>query len=112
MKLISYRCPNCNSFVQLDISKRSFFCTYCGAPLSIDFGNNSFTYIEIDEAKIRKAEAKAKIKLNRMDYELRKIEMQNNKEKEEWQAKLKAFKYYIIFIVIFFILFVWAWNSI
>jgi len=83
MKLISYKCPNCNSLLQIDISKRTFFCTYCGSQLNIDLGDNSFTYIEIDEAKIRQAEANEKIEISKMEYKLKEMEIKNKKDKDD-----------------------------
>ncbi|MGB4092432.1 MAG: hypothetical protein WBK46_10920 [Ruminococcus flavefaciens] len=107
MKLVSYKCPNCNASIQVDDSKRSFFCTYCGSPVNIDLGENVFTYREINEAEIRRAEAEENIQLSKLEYKLKKKELQEKRNKEILEQNERLMKPMIIFIGImlaFFIL--------
>ena len=80
IKMVSLKCPNCNSNVMVEKGRKSCFCTYCGAQLFLDDGsvnininhNHNYTYRSIDETGIRKAELEAdlqKRKLNKEDRE-------------------------------------------
>ncbi len=117
MKLVSYKCPNCNASIQVDDTKRSFFCTYCGSPVNIDLGENVFTYREINEAEIRRVEADENVKKSKLDYKIRKMEIaeQRRREIEEQRRKdIEDEKKYIvpvlIVLAIIIVAIVIAWN--
>ena len=105
MKLVSYKCPNCNASIQVDDTKRSFFCTYCGSPVNIDLSENVFTYREINEAEIRRAEAEENIKKNKNDYKLKKMELKHKKSQEDWDMVMKyvPMLFKIIFAMLIFL---------
>lgn len=36
MKLITLKCPECGATLNLDDSRKEYFCTYCGAKILLD----------------------------------------------------------------------------
>lgn len=36
MKLITLKCPECGATLNLDGSRKEYFCTYCGAKILLD----------------------------------------------------------------------------
>ena len=48
MKLISLKCPNCNSTMQTDDSAKEVYCSYCGTKFAID---DEVKHIQYDNAE-------------------------------------------------------------
>ena len=85
IKMVSLKCPNCNSNVMVEKGRKSCFCTYCGAQLFLDDGsvnininhNHNYTYRSIDETGIRKAELEADLAKRRLNKEEREDRRRN-----------------------------------
>lgn len=75
MKVISLKCPECGASLSIEEGRTQCFCQYCGTKIMLD-DERSYTKTihTIDDAKIRQAE------INR-EIQLKKMEMEENKEK-------------------------------
>lgn len=68
MKLITLNCPRCGADLNVEAGRAYVFCEYCGQKIYIDdevqrsehTENINYTYRNIDEAKIREADARIK----------------------------------------------------
>ena len=56
MKLISLKCPECSSNLQIEEGRDKCFCQYCGAEISLNDYYSSHIYRKVDEARIKEAE--------------------------------------------------------
>lgn len=55
MKLISLKCPECSSNLQIEEGRDKCFCQYCGAEISLNDYYSSHIYRKVDEARIKEA---------------------------------------------------------
>lgn len=74
MKLEAYECPACGGKVILpDDGRISFFCTYCGAQLTLLPDDSIKDLIPLKEAEVKVKEAD--VKLKRADVDLKKADV-------------------------------------
>ena len=62
-------CPNCSASVAMSSDRAMSYCPYCGAQLAFNDGTVNVVYRTIDEAKLKKAEAEAALKLRELEIE-------------------------------------------
>ena len=99
MKVVPLYCPNCGA----PVGKDAKFCSLCGSPIVIDDGtqrsahseHSEHIYRNVDEARIREAEASELIRLKEIELEIMK-----QKAKHIWPKVFAAIV--ITFIVSFF----------
>ena len=66
IKLITVRCPQCGSMLNVDKDRKMFYCSYCGAKVILE-DDHEYTYRTIDEAKIKQAETDQMVELKKME---------------------------------------------
>ena len=66
VNLISLKCPECGAALNIEAGRKQCFCSYCGAKILID-NDHEYTYREIDEAEIKKAEVTREVELKRLE---------------------------------------------
>ena len=71
MKLISLKCPECSSNLQIEEGRDKCFCQYCGAEISLNDYYSSHIYRKVDEARIKEAEYKKEVRLKELEVEAR-----------------------------------------
>lgn len=96
MKLISLKCPECSSNLQIEEGYDKCFCQYCGAEISLNDYYSSHIYRKVDEARIKEAEYKKEVRVKQaeIDKEVRLKEL-------EVEARLR-FVYLIYLVVILY----------
>lgn len=69
MKLIKLTCPTCGAQLNIDIEEKIGFCQYCGGSLFINDVDEKkeYVYRKIDEAAIKKVEARTDIKKKELE---------------------------------------------
>ena len=105
MKLITLNCPRCGADLNVEAGRKYIFCEYCGQKIYIDdevqrsehTENINYTYRNIDEAKIREADARIK-----------EAELQERKDlrKEKRIAAKKKGRRFFLLIILLLVLFV------
>lgn len=86
MKLITVKCPECGAALDIKEDRKQCFCQYCGAKILIEDDTKHYEYREVDEARIREAEARENIRSR--EIELEKERLQNEKEKKDNIVKI------------------------
>ena len=91
MKVVPLYCPNCGA----PVGKDAKFCSQCGSPIVITDDTQRSEHIvrKIDEARIKEATAAEKI-------QLKKLEIQAEKEKQKTQRDQQWYKVYPIIVLI------------
>lgn len=78
IKIVPLKCPQCGASIELNISRKTSFCSYCGTQVFFDDGSRTIYYNEkkevtqninhtkriVDDAEIIKAKTDAKEKKN------------------------------------------------
>ena len=81
MKMISLKCPECGSDIDIEEGHKQCFCKYCGTKILIDDGNSTYTYRKVDEARIKEAEVDKAIRLKELEIEQEKnLQLEKTKE--------------------------------
>ena len=94
MKTISVKCPDCGAVLELEEGRTVYYCQYCGAKVLLD--DEADRHVYVDEARIKEAEVKEKIRLKELELELEK----RNDEKKSKAFKIKASIVAIVIAVI------------
>lgn len=83
MKIISLKCPECDAPITIEEGHKQCYCKYCGAKILLDDGSTTYTYRNVDAARIREAEINGKIRLKELEIEQeeRKHKRKNNRIK-------------------------------
>ena len=84
----SCQCPNCNASLTFDDNREFGFCQYCGTKIMLDDYRISHRYF--DEARIKEAEIKEKIRLK---------ELELAEEKHKSTENIKIFKIKILVVL-------------
>ena len=66
--MINLICPGCNASLNVDENRDFLFCEYCGHKIYLN-NKTEYTYHEIKDADVRKAEANEKIQIARAKTE-------------------------------------------
>lgn len=69
MKIISLKCPECDAPVTIEEGHKQCYCKYCGAKILLDDGSTTYTYRNVDAARIREAEINGEIRLKELEIE-------------------------------------------
>lgn len=94
MKVEALRCPACGANLSDENAK---FCPFCGS--AIVMGDSvKYTYTKVDEARLKEAETKEKIRMRELDFEQKKYN--EGKKKEKNVIKLIATGVVLIAIII------------
>lgn len=90
MKLIEFKCPNCEGQLTIAENRRECFCEFCGTHLMIDSENRTVTNVTIirDEARIK--EADVDLKKSEQEAALERIKLQKQLELERLKAEKEA----------------------
>ncbi len=81
MKTIVIKCPDCGASLNIEDGRKTCYCQWCGAKVMIDDEIDKHVYV--DEARIKEAEVKEKIRLKELEIEV---------DKRNEEKKSKAFK--------------------
>ena len=84
MKTVSVKCPDCGAALELEEGRTVYYCQYCGAKVFLD--DEADRHVYVDEARIKEAEVKEKIRLKELELEVDK----RNDEKKSKVFKIKA----------------------
>ena len=102
IKLLAIKCPECGATLDIEEGRKQLFCSYCGSKVLVE-NDNEYIYRRVDEARIREAEVKEKIRL-------RELEMEEAKQKQH--DSLRKLLTYIwvasIFVVAAICIYVWV----
>ena len=107
MKLISLKCPECSSNLQIEEGRDKCFCQYCGAEITINDYSSSHIYRKVDEARIKEEYKKeVRVKQAEIDKEVRlkELEVEARRTKSNIVrvvVKLIAFAILVIVAAIF-----------
>lgn len=77
------KCPECGASIQLPEGLTKGYCNYCGAQIAVENTNEHVTR-HIDEAKLKRAETEALVRLKELEMEQQRI------EREERGKRFKA----------------------
>lgn len=90
MKLIEFKCPNCEGQLTIADNRKECFCEFCGTHLMIDSENRTVTNVTIirDEARIK--EADVDLKKSEQEAALERIKLQKQIELEQIKAEKEA----------------------
>lgn len=105
MKFVPVVCPKCGANLNVEEGRKECFCSYCGTKIVVDNENSkesTNTYVRIDEARIREAEAKERIRLKELELmeERQRHDIEReNREYEEKQKKKKRRKIITLVII-------------
>lgn len=66
VNIISIRCPDCGATLPIEEGRNQMYCSYCGSSIIIA-NENEHIYRNIDEAKLKQAEAEKEIKLKKLE---------------------------------------------
>ena len=93
------KCPGCGADLTVKEDNRDFmFCEYCGTKVRLDDYQETHRYV--NEADVRKVEAEKEI-------QLKKMEMEERKQKESDEFFRKYWKHLLIFVIACQILAFW-----
>ena len=108
MKLISLKCPECSSNLQIEEGRDKCFCQYCGAEISLNDYYSSHIYRKVDEARIKEAEYKKEVRVKQAEIDkevrLKELEVEARRTKSSIirvVVKLIAFAILVIVAAIF-----------
>ena len=108
MKLISLKCPECSSNLQIEEGRDKCFCQYCGAEITINDYSSSHIYRKVDEARIKEAEYKKEVRVKQAEIDkevrLKELEVEARRTKSNLVrvvVKLIAFAILVIVAAIF-----------
>jgi DNA-directed RNA polymerase subunit RPC12/RpoP len=73
------KCPGCGASIQLPEGRKTGYCNYCGTQIAIESTNEHITR-HIDEAKLKRAETEAIVRLKELEMEQRRIAREERKE--------------------------------
>ena len=100
MKVVVKSCPNCRA----PIDEQSRFCSHCGTHVEFDDDTMSmkYTYQKVDDARIREADVREKIRLKELEIEALKLQSEVQQKNSILKMKLIVlFGFFIALIVIF-----------
>lgn len=100
MRIISLKCPECDAPITIEEGHKQCFCKYCGAKILLDDGSTTYTYRNIDAARIREAEINREIRLKELEI-----------EKEERIHKRRVTRTKVIFSIILGLLSIPFWLT-
>jgi len=85
MKVIAKICPNC----QAPLDDASRFCSHCGTSVVTDdeASRMKYTYQKVDDARIREADVREKIRIKELEIEL--LKLKNESEQRKSFLKIK-----------------------
>ena len=92
MKLISLKCPECSSNLQIEEGRDKCFCQYCGHKIFLDDGSVETTYIyrKVDEARIKEAEVDKLIRLKELEIKQKELDRKAEQRKENKVIAIKS----------------------
>ena len=85
MEFISLECPHCHASLEVAPGRDTYFCSYCGSQVLLDRGGTRHTYV--DEASVREAEAKERVRLKELELEKERLEHFHRMEREKREAE-------------------------
>lgn len=69
-QLISIKCPECGATLSIEDGRKQAFCSYCGTKILLDNGRDyEYTYRQVNEADIKRAETEQLVRLKELDLE-------------------------------------------
>ena len=77
MRLQAIKCSECGANLDLEEELKFCFCKYCGCKIILDDNLQTIIHRKIDEARIREAEYKEKVRLKELDIEENKAKLRN-----------------------------------
>lgn len=96
IKFNSVKCPDCGATLPIEEGRNQMFCSYCGSSI-IATNENEYIYRNIDEAKVKQAEAEIKKSEAERAIKLKKLEI--IEKKRESVARVKKIKIVVSIIL-------------
>jgi len=96
MKMVSFSCPKC----QAPLDENSRFCSHCGTPVEKDDEATrlQYTYQEVDDARIREADVREKIRLKELEIELLKLQDESRHKKASLWMRVGVVFGFLLFL--------------
>lgn len=96
INVTNIKCPDCGATLSIEEGRNQMFCSYCGSSILIT-NENEHIYRNIDEAKVKQAEAEIKKAEAEKAIKLKKLEI--IEKKREAAAHIKKIKINISIIL-------------
>lgn len=68
IQIVSVKCPDCGATLEIEGGREFAYCSYCGSKVMMK-NDNEYVYRNIDEARIKEAEAEKEIRLKELEFE-------------------------------------------
>ena len=81
MKLVSIKCPECSANLDVEEGRKHIYCSYCGAEIMLE-NENEKVYRKIDDARLKEAEVREKVRLKELELEEYKIKSEEVQKKK------------------------------
>lgn len=102
---VSVKCASCGATLQAMPEREVIFCQFCGAKqLLKDDNHHRYTYRNVDDARIREADANETIRLKELEIEL--LRMQDETRQKRfglWMRLIVVLAYFMILAGIIFL---------
>ena len=99
VNIISVRCPDCGAMMPIEEGRNQMYCSYCGSSIIIT-NDNEHIYRNVDEAKVKLAEAEIKKAEAEKEIKLKKLEIiEKERESDKHVKKIKIIISIILGIV-------------
>ena len=69
---VSIKCPDCGAALDIESTRDTAYCTYCGAKIKITY-DNEIVVRHIDDAEIKRAETERIVRLRELDIKESKL---------------------------------------
>lgn len=86
IKFNSVKCPDCGATLPIEEGRNQMFCSYCGSSIIVT-NENEYIYRNIDEAKLKQAEAEIKKAEAEKEIKLKKLEIIEKKREAAVHVK-------------------------
>lgn len=96
MKLNALKCPNCGATISNTNNRDTFFCSYCGTKITAT-NENERAFRFINEAKLRKIDAKR-------EKDIKRIETQGERTENSIKVLKTVGKGYLIYVGVVFLI--------
>ena len=109
MKFIVKECPKCHA----PIEEQSRFCSHCGTAVLLDdeATRSKYTYQKVDDARIREADVKEKIRLKELEIEHMKLQDEIHQRKQTLQMRLALVISFFAVLLVLLLMYAFVKNQ-
>lgn len=101
-QMITTKCTSCGADLRIEEGRETFFCQFCGAQQTLEDANHHrYTYRNVDDARIREADAREAIRLKELEIEHLRLQHETQqKHFMMWTRLIAIIAYFLIFALI------------